>query len=115
MMKTLYSICLAALLLVASCKKDETPETPTLIGKWVCTNIPGETYRLTFNKDNTFVMSIVMLSGSGSISGNYAYDESKKTISYPGSSILDYENVKFNSVSQWQTTAGGASLVWNKE
>ena len=107
-----------------SCGKEETvAEKPTLIGKWGCTANTNETYHLTFSSNNSFSMTISMPSQNfnGTAGGTYTYNETQKTISYAvtsgnmGGSISNYENVKFNSASQWQTTVGTATLVWNKE
>ena len=123
------SITLIAMLLLfavsfVSCGKDETVvEKPTLIGKWVCIANTNETYKLTFGSNNSFAMTISMPSQNfnGTAGGTYIYNETQKTISYTvtsgnmGGSISNYENVKFNSASQWQATVGTATLVWNKE
>ena len=117
----IFILIIGLSLLMGSCKKDEvtTKETPSLIGSWICTNISGETYKLNFTKDNAFVMIIAMTGNSVTMNGNYAYDETIKTISYTvkspsSSSLVDYKNVTFNSVSQWQASVNGALLIWNK-
>lgn len=121
---TLISMLFLMTTLLISCGKDETvDEKPTLIGKWVCLANTNETYKLTFASNNSFTMSISMPSQNfnGTSGGTYFYNETQKTISFSvtsgnmGNSLLDYENVKFNSTSQWQTTVGGAALVWNNE
>lgn len=107
-----------------SCGKDEAvDEKPTLIGKWICIANTNETYKLTFASNNSYSMSISMPSQNfnGTSGGTYIYNETRKIISFTvtsgnmGSSITDYENVKFISTSKWQATVGGAALVWNKE
>lgn len=126
-MKKRISIITMLVFLIASfisCGKDETvADEPTLIGKWSCIANTNESYKLTFTSSGTFSMTISMPSQNfnGTISGTYVYNESQKIISYTvtggnmGNSLSNYENVKFNSASQWQATAGGATLVWNKE
>ena len=122
------SITLIAMLLLftmsfVSCVKDEAVvEKPTLIGKWISTSITNDTYKLTFGSNNSFIMTISMPSQNynATISGTYTYNETTKIISYSvvnpvGTGISNYENVKFNSISQWQATSGTATLVWNKE
>ena len=126
MKKSITLITLLLLLAVSfvSCGKDETVvEKPTLIGKWLCIANTNETYKLTFGSNNSFAMTISMPSQNfnGTAGGTYTYNETQKTISYTvtsgnmGGSISNYENVKFNSASQWQATVGTATLVWNRE
>lgn len=127
-MKKSITLITMLLLLAASfvsCGKDETvAEKPTLIGKWVCIANANETYKLTFGSNSSFTMTISMPSQNynGTASGTYTYNETTKIISYSVASsnsgitsLANYENVKFNSTSQWQTTVGTATLVWNKE
>ena len=126
MKKSITLITMLLLLAVSfvSCGKDEAVvQKPTFIGKWVCTANTNETYKLTFGSNNSFAMTISMPSQNfnGTAGGTYTYNETQKTISYTvtsgnmGGSISNYENVKFNSASQWQATVGTATLVWNKE
>lgn len=100
-----------------------TNDKPSLVGKWVCIYNTNETYKLTFGSNSSFIMTISMPSQNynGTASGTYVYNETQKNISYTvtggdmGGGISNYENVKFNSTTQWQTTVGSATLVWNKE
>ena len=124
------SITLITMLLLftasfVSCGKDEAVvQKPTLIGKWVYISNTNETYKLTFGSNNSFTMSILMPyeNNNRTANGTYTYNETTKIISYSVVSsnsgitgLLNYENVKFNSTSQWQTTVGTATLVWNKQ
>jgi len=123
------SIALIAMLLFTasfvSCGKDEAVvEKPTLIGRWVYISNANETYKLTFGSNNSFAMTILMPyeNNNRTANGTYIFNETTKIISYSVvssnsgiTSLSNYENVKFNSTSQWQTTVGTATLVWNKE